>query len=159
MNGDSDAAQWKQKYFDSLEELEAKENQWKSLETLLRQLVSRLTLAADQSEPDLVKQLDQLRQEIRSNITVAQLQTRFDAINQGILGLDERRKQRQRSTDIASGLSQILDRVELPVSTIESASCSRLRTFCRTVSVVSSGRSASPGFGGRDPKKSAGSPI
>jgi diguanylate cyclase len=114
MNGDSDSAQWKQKYFDSLEELEAKENQWKSLETLLRQLVSRLTLAADQSEPDLVKQLDQLRQEIRSNISIAQLQTRFEGINQGILGLDERRKQRQRSLDIASGLSEVLEKVDLP---------------------------------------------
>ncbi|MDX1334841.1 MAG: hypothetical protein R3312_03575, partial [Gammaproteobacteria bacterium] len=114
MNADSDATQWKKKYFDSLEELEAKENQWKTQETLLRQLVSRLTLAADPSEPALTKQLDQLRQEIRSNITLAQLQSRFDHINNEIMGLDERRKQRQRSSNIPAALSEILDKIQLP---------------------------------------------
>jgi diguanylate cyclase len=114
MNADSDATQWKKKYFDSLEELEAKENQWKTQETLLRQLVSRLTLAADPSEPALTRQLDQLRQEIRTNITLAQLQSRFDHINNEIMGLDERRKQRQRSSNIPAALSEILDKIELP---------------------------------------------
>jgi len=114
MNADSDTTQWKKKYFDSLEELEAKENQWKAQETLLRQLVSRLTLAADPSEPALTKQLDQLRQEIRTNITLAQLQSRFDHINNEIMGLDERRKQRQRSSNIPAALSEILDKIQLP---------------------------------------------
>ena len=114
MNADSDTTQWKKKYFDSLEELEAKENQWKTQETLLRQLVSRLTLAADPSEPALTRQLDQLRQEIRTNITLAQLQSRFDHINNEIMGRDERRKQRQRSSNIPAALSEILDKIELP---------------------------------------------
>jgi len=114
MNADSDTTPWKKKYFDSLEELEAKENQWKTQETLLRQLVSRLTLAADPSEPALTRQLDQLRQEIRTNITLAQLQSRFDHINNEIMGLDERRKQRQRSSNIPAALSEILDKIELP---------------------------------------------
>ena len=42
-----EAAQWKSKYFDHLEESERKEKQWNEADDLLRKTISRLTLAAD----------------------------------------------------------------------------------------------------------------
>jgi diguanylate cyclase len=114
MNAESGAEHWKQKYFDSLEELEAKERSWNDLESLLRQMVSRLTLAADPAETKLVKLLDQLRQDIRREAALPRLQKQFNVINQAILELDEKRKQHAQSLDVTTALSQILDLIELP---------------------------------------------
>jgi len=114
MNAESGAEHWKQKYFDSLEELEAKERSWNDLESLLRQMVSRLTLAADPAETKLVKLLDQLRQDIRREAALPRLQKQFNVINQAILELDEKRKQQAQSLDVTTALSQILDLIELP---------------------------------------------
>jgi len=114
MTAESGAGHWKQKYFDSLEELEAKERDWKQLESLLRQMVSRLTLAADPAEKQLVKLLDQLRQDIRRDAPLPRLQARFEEINQAILALDNKRKQQAQALDLNTGLSQILDQINLP---------------------------------------------
>jgi diguanylate cyclase len=114
MNAESGAEHWKQKYFDSLEELEAKERSWNDLESLLRQMVSRLTLAADPAEKKLVKLLDQLRQDIRREAPFARLQNQFNLINQAILELDQKRKQQAQAIDFTTALSQILDLIELP---------------------------------------------
>jgi len=114
MTAESGAGHWKQKYFDSLEELEAKERDWNQLETLLRQMVSRLTLAADPAEKQLVKLLDQLRQDIRRDAPLPRLQSRFEEINQAILALDNKRKQQAQAVDLNTGLSLILDQINLP---------------------------------------------
>jgi diguanylate cyclase len=114
MTAESGAGHWKQKYFDSLEELEAKERDWGQLESLLRQMVSRLTLAADPAEKQLVKLLDQLRQDIRRDAPLPRLQSRFEEINQAILALDNKRKQQAQALDLNTGLSQVLDQIDLP---------------------------------------------
>jgi len=114
MTAESGAGHWKQKYFDSLEELEAKERDWGQLESLLRQMVSRLTLAADPAEKQLVKLMDQLRQDIRRDAPLSRLQSRFEEINQAILALDNKRKQQAQALDLNTGLSQILDQIDLP---------------------------------------------
>jgi diguanylate cyclase len=114
MTAESGAEHWKQKYFDSLEELEAKERSWNDLEALLRQMVSRLTLAADPAETRLVKLLDQLRQDIRHEAVLSRLQKQFSVINQAILELDEKRRHQARGLDVSTALSQILDLIDLP---------------------------------------------
>ena len=40
-------ADWKEKYFASLESLEDKEKEWQETDQLLRRCLSRITLAAD----------------------------------------------------------------------------------------------------------------
>ena len=114
MNAESGADHWKQKYFDSLEELEAKERSWNDLEGLLRQMVSRLTLVADPAEIKLVKLLDQLRQDIRRETALPRLQKQFNVINQAILELDEKRRYQSQALDVSTALSRILDLIVLP---------------------------------------------
>ena len=114
MISDSDSAHWKQKYFDSLEELEARESEWKSSETLLRQIASRLTLAADPAEKALVKLLDSLRDDLRRDAPPKRLEAHYKKINAAILSLDEERQRVKAIPDIATGLSRVLDKLELP---------------------------------------------
>ena len=42
-----DAEHWKQKYYDQLDQLEQKEQQWDGLESVLKKTISRLSLAAE----------------------------------------------------------------------------------------------------------------
>jgi diguanylate cyclase len=77
-------------------------------------MVSRLTLAADPAEKQLVKLMDQLRQDIRRDAPLPRLQSRFEEINQAILALDNKRKQQAQALDLNTGLSQILDQIDLP---------------------------------------------
>ncbi|MEO6696732.1 MAG: GGDEF domain-containing protein, partial [Gammaproteobacteria bacterium] len=58
-------ARWKQKYYDSLEQIERKEKQWSEVEGLLRRCISRLTMVASGSDPDLNQQIETLRNALR----------------------------------------------------------------------------------------------
>ena len=68
-NNETDLVQsdaWKLKYFDSLQALERKQAQWTSLETLLRNTVSRMALALRGMNTELDEQLDALRTALRA---------------------------------------------------------------------------------------------
>ncbi len=65
-NDEEQALQWKKKYFSALEKLEHVEQQSADTETLLRRSLSRISLALDGFDSQLDKQLDSLRNSIRS---------------------------------------------------------------------------------------------
>ena len=56
-----DANPWKDKYLASLDDIEAKEKAWTQIETILRQSLSRLSLAVETSDKRLTAQLESLR--------------------------------------------------------------------------------------------------
>jgi diguanylate cyclase len=109
-----EAAQWKRKYFDALEDAESREKQWRQADELLRHTISRLTLAADGLDPALDRQLLELRNAIRDRSSAAQLRSRIDAMSKTLVKLDSRRKQESRSEDV---LLQLLDALSLPKGT------------------------------------------
>ena len=112
--GEEREAHWKKKYFDSLEELEARERQWTQQEQILRQLASRLTLAADGSDAELSHTLDRLRDDLRRKAPAARLAGHLETINAAILRLDEKRREQARRITPSTALSKVLDRIELP---------------------------------------------
>lgn len=61
-----DVDTWKRKYFDTFRELEEKEESWKEIESLFRIAISRLTLTADTSDPELKQQLEEVRAALRN---------------------------------------------------------------------------------------------
>ncbi len=63
---ESQALQWKKKYFSALEKLEQTEQKSADTDTLLRRSLSRLSLALDGFDGQLDKQLDKLRNDIRN---------------------------------------------------------------------------------------------
>ncbi|MCW8943547.1 MAG: diguanylate cyclase [Sedimenticola sp.] len=57
--------EWKKKYFDSLADLERKEERWERVESALRRCISRLSLVGDGLDPLLDERLEQLRNRVR----------------------------------------------------------------------------------------------
>lgn len=56
---------WKRRYFDSLAEMELRERSWAEAERVLRQGLSRLSVAAEGIDPALDRQLQELRRLLR----------------------------------------------------------------------------------------------
>jgi diguanylate cyclase len=77
-----DASAWKQKYFTSLEDLEAREKQLLETESLMRHSLTRLSLAAAGIDAALDEQLEKFRKRVRGGADNAQLQRLIDDISQ-----------------------------------------------------------------------------
>ena len=111
-----EVAQWKQKYFDHLEESERKEKQWTDAEDLLRKTISRLTLAADGVDKKLDSQLRDLRNAIRDRASTAQLGRCIDDMSATLVKLDSERRKREPRGD-QNALLELLDTLSLPTGT------------------------------------------
>ncbi len=88
--------EWKRRYLDALEQIEQKETEWGKVDQLLRQCISRLTLAADSSDKQLNSQLDELRAAIRAGRESAELGGLIASLSDSILRLDEERKKNRQ---------------------------------------------------------------
>lgn len=65
--------QWKRKYYNSLDELEAKEKDWQELENLLRSVTIRMSLAIEGSDNTMDRNLDSLRSTLRKKPSKTEL--------------------------------------------------------------------------------------
>lgn len=111
---DGEAQGWKQKYYDALEELETKEKQWGEVEQALRQGLNRLSLAADDSDSGLNRQLERLRADIRKGVSSGALQAQLGPISQSVLRLDEAKKEHKALPTPAQLMAGILSAVHFP---------------------------------------------
>jgi diguanylate cyclase len=87
--GDAEPQDWRRRYLDTLEELDARTRSWTETERVLRQGLSRLTLAADRSHAVLAGQLESLRTLLRSGATGETLRSLLEEISESILQLDD----------------------------------------------------------------------
>ena len=67
------AGEWKNKYFDSLAEIEHKERRWQSVESSLRRCISRLSFLGDGIDDQLDRRLEQLRNRVRGEQDIKRL--------------------------------------------------------------------------------------
>lgn len=72
--------EWKTKYFDTLEDLERKEKHWQSVESALKRSISRLSFIGDGIDAGLDQRLEDLRNRVRGEKDMANLQRMIDAI-------------------------------------------------------------------------------
>lgn len=84
--------QWKQKYYDSLDDIERREKKWESLENLFKQAISRLTLAAEGNSKNLDKGLGELRTAIRQGKDNQIIQSILESVSKEIIKLDNMAK-------------------------------------------------------------------
>lgn len=105
---------WKQRYYDAIGELEEREKQWQGVEQALRQGLNRLSLAADDSDETLNRQLESLRTEIRKGVSSEALQAQLSTISNSILRLDEARKQLNQLPTPAELMIDIIGRIRFP---------------------------------------------
>lgn len=108
------AAQWKRRYYDSLEQLEKKEKLWARTEDLLRRAISRLTLAAEGLDSTLDEQLESLRGAFRDKADGGVLYQRVEAMSDTLLRLDQKKKAGRTVKASTPSLTRLLDRLELP---------------------------------------------
>lgn len=104
---------WKQKYFDSLADLEHKERRWQSVESSLRRCISRLTFVADGIDGQLDQRLEQLRNRVRGEQDMKSLQESVEEITR----LAERAGESKGSnTSLAAEvfLDQLINEAHLP---------------------------------------------
>lgn len=114
-NTDTDSqSRWKNRYYDALNELEGKEKSWREVERLLRQLISRLTLAADTRHNALTDQLKELRNAVRDGRDILQLRELIEGISENVADLDRLRKKDTKAVHPAAIFSDILEQLTVP---------------------------------------------
>ncbi len=108
-------ARWKQKYYDSLEQVERKEKQWSEVEGLLRRCITRLTMVASGSDPDLNQQIETLRNAIRDGRDSLGLKNLIERLGDAVLRQDRQGGAGKRSGPEPSEiLLELLDALSFP---------------------------------------------
>ena len=106
---------WKQKYFDALEELERKEAHWTEAEAVLRRGLGRVALAYPGGDDELGRGLRRLRRVLQKNGDIDQVDDLIESISERLKVLDE---DEAGFGDQADQAWQVLDRLldRLPLS-------------------------------------------
>jgi diguanylate cyclase len=105
---------WKQKYLDSLDNLERQEKHWRASESLLKQGLTRVALAAEGLDPQLDTDLSLLRETLRSDIDLQRLETVVEDLSHSVKRLDQQRQGQARADNPQQLLSQWLDNLSFP---------------------------------------------
>jgi diguanylate cyclase len=84
----SDTADWKQKYRDSLLEMEAEEKQWREIEQLLRRLIGRLCAAGMGVDRQLDDELTAIAAANRRNADATELERLAQSLTTAVVAVD-----------------------------------------------------------------------
>jgi diguanylate cyclase len=84
----SDTTDWKQKYRDSLLEMEAEEKQWRDIEQLLRRLIGRLCAAGMGVDGQLDDELTAIAAANRRNADAAELERLAESLTTAVVAVD-----------------------------------------------------------------------
>jgi len=106
--------QWRQKYYQTLDQLDHKERDWQRQEEVLRLCISRLTLAADGSDKTLAQDLKALREALRQDRPSAELEEMMGRLSENILRLDEQRRRGPTRANAPELMAQLLDGIPFP---------------------------------------------
>jgi len=106
--------QWKQKYYDQLDHLEKKENDWQQLETTLKRAIGRLSLAAEGQNTTLDRHITDLRSSIKNSINQQRVESIVDDISRILTQLEEKQSISERTS--VDTLLQLVTDLKLPAS-------------------------------------------
>ncbi len=109
--------QWKQKYYDQLDRLEKKEQDWQNLETTLKRAIGRLSLAAEGQHRSLDQQITDLRQAIKNNLNAQQLNTIVDEFSKQLSVIEEKESIPKR--DSIYMLEKLIEQLNFPKNYIK----------------------------------------
>ncbi len=84
----SETADWKQKYRDSLREMEAEEKRWREVEQVLRRLIGRLCAASMGLDPQLDDELTALAAANRRNANALLLEKLAESLTVAVVAVD-----------------------------------------------------------------------
>jgi len=110
--------QWKQKYYDQLDSLERKEQEWGKLESTLKRTIGRLSLAAEGQNATLDRHILDLRTAIKNNINRQRLESIVDDISRILSKLEDKESDSNRNA--INILEQLTKKLSLPKSALKS---------------------------------------
>ncbi|MGB6310602.1 MAG: GGDEF domain-containing protein [Steroidobacteraceae bacterium] len=96
----SETADWKQKYRDSLREMEAEEKRWREIEQVLRRLIGRLCAAGMGVDPQLDEELSALAAANRRNADALQLEKLSASLTIAVVAVDATSPVRQLTVPV-----------------------------------------------------------
>ncbi len=105
------ASQWKQKYYDNLDDMERREKQWNDLEDVFKQAISRLSLVSEGKSKNLDNELVQLRTALRMGKDNQIVRTILENVTREIIKLD--RLAQSEPTGDAGLLLKIIEQMQL----------------------------------------------
>ena len=112
MNWNEDqASKWKNKYLLSLQEQEEKEKIYKESDTILRELIIRISQSTDQSHARLNKQLEVLRKHISDGVSALKLRKAIEEISISISELQAKQKENQPVRDLLARLKRNINKL------------------------------------------------
>ncbi len=111
-----DEENWKQKYLASLDNLEIQENKWQATESLLKQGLTRVALAAQGLDAALDDDLVLLRKILRKDVDLQQLENVIGELTQSVKRLDEHRSDKNAAQSPQKLLTHWLDSLSFPDS-------------------------------------------
>lgn len=123
---ENQALQWKKKYFSALEKLEQAEQKSADDDTLLRRSLSRISLALDGFDGPLDKQLDKLRNDIRSGRKTLHIGQLSEEISERGQAVSQQQQSQPKNQQL---LLTLLEKLTLP-----SALNKQKTTLCRELS-------------------------
>ncbi len=86
--------QWKKKYYDGLDKIDQREKEWRNLEDLFKQAISRLALAVEGKNKSLDASLYQLRISIRKGKDNHVIESVLEKVSKELIKLDRFKKSR-----------------------------------------------------------------
>ena len=105
--------QWKEKYFQALEELEEKEKRWQSADEVFRRGMGRLALISQGVDPILDRRLNNLRKMLLKNESVGRIDELVEEVSARVKVLDELNEGRDALKPQAL-LEKVLDTIPFP---------------------------------------------
>lgn len=129
---------WKSRYYEALGEIEEREKVWRETERLLRDLITRLTLAADQRYQILNKNLIELRSAVRDGRDLLRLRELIEQISDQVVELDNIRSRSTDQSHPATIVLELLERLQL-----QDANTRELRQLKKQINQLSQGDDAS----------------
>jgi len=105
---------WKQKYLDSLDKHEKKEKMWRNMESLLKQGLTRVALAAEGQDKTLDNDLALLRKTLRKDLDLNHLENVVNDLTQSVKQLDDKRSDKTTSHTAQDLLTHWLDSLSFP---------------------------------------------
>ncbi len=103
---------WKLRYYEVLDRLEAQEKAWARTETTLRQSLSRLSLCIDGRDAELDRRLDALRRRLRGGAQLEGMEGELTEIVRRIEALD--RAEADRGDRLPTALEGLIDAIPWP---------------------------------------------
>ena len=111
-SSDQNADSWKQKYYTQLDQLEVREKEWALLDAALKKALSRISLAAEGTNDQIDKYLQDVRHIIKDKVNPHRLDLVIDDLSKVIAKAEQ---QKASSDNNASDILQtILKNIKLP---------------------------------------------